>query len=54
MTMLSIPIKLANAANNAPIPNHNRTKPDVKISATMSIAPRMHQKTHNHSLIVDL
>src|SRR5215211_4077332 len=50
---LSIPMKPAKAAASAPTPNQNSTKPDVKISATMSIAPRMHQRTHNHSLIVN-
>ena len=49
-----MPIKLAKAANNAPIPNQSSTNPDVKISATMSIAPRMHQITQNHSLIVEI
>ena len=47
-----MPTKLANAANNAPIPNQSSTNPVVKISAIMSIAPRMHQRTQNHSLIV--
>src|SRR5215213_4210212 len=50
---LSIPMNPASAAASAPTPNQNSTKPDVKISATMSIAPRMHQRTQNHSLIVD-
>src|SRR5215213_7174235 len=50
---LSIPINPANAAASAPMPNQSSTKPDVKISATISIAPRMHQRTQNHSLIVN-
>src|SRR5215213_6845297 len=54
MTRLSMPIKPANAAASAPIPNHNNTKPDVKISATMSIAPKMHHKTQNQSLMLTL
>src|SRR5215211_4348087 len=50
---LSMPMNPAKAAARAPMPNHNSTKPDVKISATMSIAPRMHQRTQNQSVIVD-
>src|SRR5215218_9452366 len=52
MTRLSMPINPANAAASAPIPNHSSTKPDVKISATISIAPRMHHRTQNQSLIL--
>src|SRR5215212_5015907 len=52
MARLSMPIKPANAAASAPIPNHSSTKPDVKISATMSIAPKMHHRTQNQSLIL--
>src|SRR6185503_3648929 len=48
-----MPMNPAKAAASAPIPNQNSTKPDVKISATMSIAPRMHQRTQNQSVIVD-
>src|SRR5678816_477548 len=48
---LSIPINPAKAAASAPIPNHNSTKPVVKISATMSIAPRMHQRTQIQSIV---
>src|SRR5688572_4065400 len=44
-----MPTKPANAAANAPMPNQSSTKPDVKISATISIAPRMHHRTHNQS-----
>src|SRR5215208_1448922 len=51
MNRLSMPMNPAKAAASAPIPNQNSTKPDVKISATISIAPRMHQRTQNHSLI---
>src|SRR5687767_2577953 len=46
-----MPTSPANAAASAPMPNHNSTKPDVKTSATMSIAPRMLHKTQNQSLI---
>src|SRR5215213_2792463 len=48
---LSIPINPANAAASAPIPNQSSTKPDVKISATMSIAPRMHQRIQIQSIV---
>ena len=34
----------ASAAAKAPMPNHNSTKPDVKTSATIRIAPRRHHK----------
>src|SRR5829696_2643624 len=44
----------AKAAASAPIPNQSSTKPDVKISATISIAPRMHQRIQNQSLILPL
>src|SRR5690349_24316195 len=44
---LSIPTRPASAAASAPTPNHSSTKPDVKISATISIAPRMLHNTHN-------
>src|SRR5215213_137546 len=50
---LSIPMNPAKAAASAPMPNQNSTKPVVKISATMSIAPRMHQRIQIQSLIVD-
>src|SRR6185295_5640875 len=46
-----MPMNPAKAAASAPIPNQNSTKPDVKISATISIAPRMHQRTQNQSAI---
>src|SRR5215217_3836012 len=48
---LLMPMKPAKAAASAPIPNQSSTKPDVKISATTSIAPRMHHRTQNQSLI---
>src|SRR3569832_2670105 len=41
---LSIPMNPANAAASAPMPNQSSTKPVVKISAMMSIAPKMHQR----------
>src|SRR5829696_5776815 len=44
----------AKAAASAPIPNQSSTKPDVKISATISIAPRMHHKIQNQSFISTL
>src|ERR1041385_4069970 len=44
-------MKAASAAASAPTPNHSNTKPDVKISATTSIAPRINHKTQYHSLI---
>src|SRR6185295_20224927 len=47
---LSIPRKPANAAASAPMPNQSSTKPVVKISATMSIAPRMHQSIQIQSI----
>src|SRR5215213_4073777 len=46
-----MPMNAANAATNAPMPNQSNTKPDVKISATMSIAASMLQRTQNQSLI---
>src|ERR1041384_8240964 len=49
-----MPMNPAKAAASAPIPNQNSTKPDVKISATISIAPRMHQRTQNQSAISTL
>src|SRR5215208_4064212 len=54
MNRLSMPMNPAKAAASAPIPNHNNTKPDVKISATISIAPKMHHKTQNQSLMLTL
>src|SRR5687767_12475118 len=50
---LSMPIRPANAAASAPMPNHSRTKPDVKTSATINIAARTAHKTQNQSLIVE-
>src|SRR4030095_13438480 len=51
MPRLSIPTKAASPAASAPIPNHNSTKPDVKISATMRIAPSTAQNTQSPSVI---
>src|SRR6185295_18433500 len=49
-----MPMNPAKAAASAPIPNQNNTKPDVKISATINIAPRTHQRTQNQSAISTL
>jgi hypothetical protein len=50
-TRLLMPIKPASAAASAPMPNQSSTNPEVKISATMSIAPSTLHKIQSQSAI---